>query len=346
MSKTHEIPVSSVGKIINAASAAGVGPEKLCGEAGVDLRTLEDVDNLISFADFMRLYQCGVSLTGDDAFGLHVGERDSPKLYGILGYVTINSRNVGEALNRLVRFQQIRSNAYKFSVEVSGASVHLSYFYLTNEFSRQQRRHEAEETLCSIMQFARTITGIEWSPREVHFEHERPANVSEHERIFRAPVRFRKAVTKLIFDSSVLNMPIVTADLTLGSLLERQAEELLAKSASEEKTFTSRVRELIRKNLSGGKIRMEAFGRELGVSSRTLQRQLSEEGTSFQKLLEETQCEVSKIYLEQPEIAICEISYLLGFSQASAFHRAFRRWTGLTPKEFRLRRKEDRRRNS
>ena len=334
MSNTYKIPVSAVGKILNTASAAGINPEELCRVADLDLRILEDADNQIPFTQLIRLYQHAAYLTGDDAFGLHVGERDSPKLYGVLGYVAINSQTVGEALNRLIRFQHIRTKAYKFSLEIIGSNAHLAYIYQTNDVSPQERRHEAEETLCLVIEFGRMMTGVEWTPQEVHFEHTQPENISEHERIFRAPVRFGKVLTQLIFDSSFLTTPLVEADLTLGSLLERQAEELLAKSPHDERTFVNQVQRLMRENLGNGEMRIETICQKLNIGSRTLQRKLREEGASYQKLLEETQSEMSKFYLLQPEMAICEISYLLGFSQPSAFHRAFRRWTGLTPKAF------------
>jgi AraC-like DNA-binding protein len=187
-----------------------------------------------------------------------------------------------------------------------------------------------------MIKVGRELTGIDWKPQEVHFEHEQPKNTSEHERIFRAPIYFNKQLTKLIFDSSILLLPIVDADLILGSLLERQAKELLAKPSQNEATFVNQVKQLIRQNLPNGEAKMEIICRKLGTSTRTFQRKLKEEGTSFQKLLEETQREMSEFYLQKPNIAICEVAYLMGFSQSSAFHRAFRRWTGLTPKEFRV----------
>lgn len=335
MSNAYTVPVSSTGKIINAASVAGLKREEFARTANFDLHLLENADNEIPFAQLFGLYRHAVNLIGDDAFGLHVGERDSPKSYGLLGYVTSNSGTVGEAVNRLVRYQQIRTDAYKFSLEISGANASLTYVYQGSDVSPETRRHESEETLCSIIEFGRMMTGFNWMPREVRFEHARPKDVSEHERIFRAPVRFGKLMTQLVFDSSFLHLPLIEADATLGSLLEKQAEELLKKSPKVEKTFAHRVRQLMKENLSGGELRMETVCRNLGNSKRTLQRKLTEEGTTYQKLLEETQCEMSKYYLRQPEITICEISDSLGFSESSAFHRAFRRWTGLTPNSFR-----------
>lgn len=338
MSITHDIPVSSLNRVIKAAAAAGVTQEELCREAGIDLSALEDSENRIPFAQLVKFYEHAARLTGDAAFGLHVGEQGSLKFYGILGYVTINSQTSGEALNRWIRFLQIRTTAYKFSLEIIGSNAHLAY-YQTPYILPEECRHQSEETLCSIMQFGRMMTGVDWIPREVHFEHEQPENISEHERIFRVPVRFNKPITKLIFDSSVLKLPIAEADPTLGSLLERQAEYLLAQSPQYE-SFANQVRQFIRENLSDGEMRMETVCRKLGIDSRAFQRKLRKEGTSYQKLLEDTQRELSELYLRNPELAIFEISYLLGFSQPSVFHRAFRRWTGLTPKAFRLSQKQ------
>ena len=331
---SYEIPVSAVSKIINAAEAAGVSPEEICRSVNLNLSALEDADNQMPFAQLVALAENAARLTGDDDFGLHVGEKTDVKMYGVLGYVTLNSQTFGDAFSRLIRYQQIRTNAVKFSLETIGSDAHLAYIYQTTDISPPNRRQESEEMMSTIIKVGRDLTGVDWKPREVHFEHAPPKNISEHKRIFRAPVSFDKPLTKLIFDSSVLRLPIAEADLTLGSLLERQAEDLLAKSPRHG-VLVNQVQQLIRENLRGGEARMETVCRKLGFSSRTLQRKLKEEGTNYQELFEETQREMSEFYLQKPEIAICEVAYLLGFSQSSAFHRAFRRWTGLTPKAYR-----------
>lgn len=339
MAIIYKIQVNSVGKIISAAESAGVTPDELCHSVKFDLSALEDVDNQIPFRQLVALGENAARLTGDEAFGLHVGERTDAKMYGVLGYVTLNSQTFGEALNRLIRYQQIRTDAIKFSLEIVGSDAHLAYIYQTTDISPQNRRQESEEMMSTVIKVGRELTNVDWTPREVHFEHAQPKNISEHTRIFRAPVRFDKPLTKLIFDSSLLNLAIAQADLTLGSLLERQAKDLLTKSPQHE-DFIDQIRQLIKENLPNREARMETICRKLGSSTRTLQRKLTEEGTSYQELLEETQRELSEFYLQKSEMAICEVSYLLGFSQPSAFHRAFRRWNGLTPKEFRDRQKQ------
>lgn len=338
MPVVYEIPASAAFKFIDAAASAGVSREALCRAAGLDPSALEEPDDALPFAQLLALCEAGARLTGDAAFGLHVGERTDVKAYGLLGYVTINSRTFGEALARVIRFQQIRTNAVEFSLDTEGGGrAHLSYLYRADA-APDERRHESEEMLSTMIRVGRELTGVEWSPFEVHFEHEGPRDTSEHERIFRAPVLFGRPVTKLVFDASVLQLPLVGADTTLGSLLERHAEESLA-SAPRRKLFAGRVHRLIEEGLPAGEARVELVCRRLGVSPRTLQRRLREEGTSFQESLEGVQRSLAESHLLKPEVAICEVSHSLGFSQPSAFHRAFRRWTGLTPREFRRRNK-------
>jgi AraC-like DNA-binding protein len=330
----HEIPVSAALKFAEAADALGVAPEALCRAAGLAPAGLVDADGEIPFAQLLRLAECGARLTRDDAFGLHVGQRADARTYGLLGYVTINRRTFGEALGAMIHYQRIRTNAVEFTLEVADAETHLAYHYRAADVAPQGRRQVSEAMLSTMMRVGRGLTGVEWAPREVHFEHEEPRDTSEHARIFRAPVSFGRRLTKLVFDATILELPLVGADPRLGSLLERQAEELLAGSPLHG-DFAARVREAIKEGLPGGEARVEPVCRGLGVSPRTLQRKLRDEGTTFLKLLEETQRALAEFYLRKPEVAICEVSYLTGFSQPSAFHRAFRRWTGLTPKEFR-----------
>ena len=195
-------------------------------------------------------------------------------------------------------------------------------------------RHDCEMTLAIAVSFARRVTGVDWTPREVSFRHSRPQSVAEHERIFRSPVRFGRPSNELIFDSSLLALPMAKADAGLCAILDRHARELLAKSPRRG-GLAERVRRLLGEALNGGDPRQEAVSQKLGISVRTLQRRLSEEGTSHQDLLDEVRSELSRRYLQESKLAICEVAYILGFSEPSAFHRAFRRWTGVTPKEFR-----------
>jgi AraC-like DNA-binding protein len=332
MPREYTILVRSVSKIIEAAQAYGVEPKELYGAVNLDPSTLNDPDNRIPFAHLVALYEQAARLTGDDAFGLHIGERVDPKLFDVLGYMVVNSSTLGEALDRLVRYHAIWSEGAIFSLEISKSRVRLGYEYA--EEQSDACRHDCEMTLSIAVSFSRRVTGVDWTPHEVSFRHSKPKSVIEHQRIFRAPVRFNRPANELIFDSSLLALPVMKADPGLCEILDRQAEALLAKLPRQD-GLINHVRQLLTEALNGGDPRLETISQKLGISVRTLQRKLREEGTSHQDLLDEMRSDLSRRYLREPELAICEVAYLLGFSEPSAFHRAFRRWTGLTPKEFR-----------
>lgn len=333
MHPEYTILVRSVAKIIDAAAAHGVEPEALYRAIGLDAAVLEGPDNRIPFAQLVALYERAAEMTGDDDFGLHVGERVDPKLFDVLGYMVVNSPTMGEALNRLVRYHSIWSEGAFFNLDLGNTETSLTY-----EYAEEQRddacRHDCEMTLSIAVSFARRVTGVDWTPREVSFRHPRPKSIAEHERIFRAPIRFNRPSNELIFDSSLLALPMTKADPELCAILDRHAQELLAKS-TRPGGLVNQVRHLLGEALNGGDARLETISQKLGLSVRTLQRRLREEGTSHQDLLDEMRSELSRRYLQESELAICEVAYLLGFSEPSAFHRAFRRWTGITPKEFR-----------
>jgi AraC-like DNA-binding protein len=332
MARAHTVPVRAVEKIIDAASAYNVQAEKLYRAVGLDPTLLKDPDNRIPFAQLVALYECASKLTGDDAFGLHVGERSEAKLFDILGYALINSPTFGDAINRLVRYHSIWAEGAVFNLVTTGARAQLAYEYV--DMQGEACRHDCEMTLAIMVSFGRQVTGIDWSPQEVSFQHSKPADVSEHKRIFRAPLHFDSPVNELILDRSLLDVPLVKADPALCAVLDRHAESLLAQFPRQD-SFTSRVRQAVCEALNDGEPRLEDISRKLGISTRTFQRKLREEGTCYQDLLDDTRLNLSRRYLQEPELAICEVAYILGFSEPSAFYRAFRRWTGITPKEFR-----------
>lgn len=332
MTREYTVLVRAVSKIIDAAVAEGVAPEDLYGSVNLDPNALNDPDNRIPFDQLVALYGQAAKLTNDDAFGLHIGESVDPKLFDVLGYMVVNSPTMGEALHRMVRYHSIWSEGALFNLDVNGSRASFTYQYL-GEHS-DVCRHDCEMTLAIVVSFSRRVTGVDWTPHEVSFQHSQPQSIAEHRRIFRAPIHFNRPDNTLVFDSSLLALPISKADPGLCEILDRQAQDQLAKLPRRE-GLIEQVRQHLGEALSGGDFKLETISQKLGIGARTLQRKLKEEGTSHQEILDEMRSALSRRYLQEQKFAICEVAYLLGFSEPSAFHRAFRRWTGLTPKEFR-----------
>jgi AraC-like DNA-binding protein len=168
----------------------------------------------------------------------------------------------------------------------------------------------------------------------VCFEHPRPRTVDEHRRIFGCEVGFDAPEHAVTFHRDALVLPVVQADPRLGALIDRYAEELLRR-LPRGNALSDRVRQLVAESLCDGDHGLEPIAGRLRMSPRTLQRRLQDESTSHQQIVDELRHELALKYLAEPAVSIGEVAFLLGFSDPSAFHRAFRRWTGTTPGEHR-----------
>ncbi|HKO96644.1 MAG TPA: AraC family transcriptional regulator [Pyrinomonadaceae bacterium] len=335
MSNLLSIQAKAVDKVVKAAAKFGVPANSLFEASGLTLNDFVDPDNRIPFRTMVALYENGALLTGDQAFGLHVGEAVDPRAFDVLGYSVINSPTFGAGLDRMVRYNSLWTNGSAFDVEISDPNSRIIYNYLDR--SIVEHRHDAEMTFAAIVTLGRKVmTGAtHWSPVRVSFQHHQPADTTEHQRIFDCPVSFGSAKNEFVFDSSALARPLAKADPGLCAVLDRHAKEMLAKFPGPEDSLLDRTRTLIKDELSGGDASLNRLAAKLGMSGRTLQRKLREQGTSHQELLDEMRRDLAIRYLREPEMAICEVAYLLGFSESSALHRAFKRWTGMTPSEFR-----------
>ena len=332
MTSAYTIQASSVNKIVSFAGTYGLPAQSLYQAVALDPAVLSDPDSRIPFSQLVSLYEAAALLTEDDAFGLHLGENIDPRVFDVLGYVAMNSPTIGEALERIVRYHSIWQDGALLTLEATGAAAKITYSYLDRSIT--QYRQDSELTLAAIVALGRMVTDSDWSPREVRFAHVGPVDDSEHVRIFRAPVGFRADSCQLILDTATLALPIAKADPGLRALLDRHAEELLAKHPRPD-SIVDRARSLLRTELNGGDPSLERIAYRLGLSARTLQRRLREQGSSHNELLDQMRRDLALRYLQEPEMAVCEIAYLLGFSESSALHRAFKRWTGMTPSEFR-----------
>lgn len=330
------IQVRSARKIIDAAAEAGVKPEELYRAVQLDPVLLKNPDNRIPFAQIAALYEHAAALTGDDAFGLHLAERSDLKAFDALGYAIMHSPTLGDALERCVRYFRIWTDGEAYSLEQTGPQTR--FVHIITDSRVDECRHNSEFTFAFVLSFSRGLMGAHWMPRSVGFQHRQPKDVSEHNRIFGPRVRFDRPANDLVFDTSLLSLPLKKADPNLCAVLDRHAEDLLAK-LPERSGMADLVRHLLGQALRGGDPGIESISKQIGMSSRSLQRKLKQEGTSHQTLLDKIRSELSGRYLLEPDMTICEVAYLLGFSEPSAFNRAFKRWTGTTPKEYRKARK-------
>lgn len=330
MRQAHTVPIMSAKNVICVA-ANHVRPEDVCEAAGLDPSLLGDRSARIPTMQLVKLYECAARLTKDPSFGLHVGARNDFRMLGTYGYLLMHSPTLGDALHRAARYSSIWSDGVVTRFETEGSTARFIWEYADRSIT--DSRHNCEGTCLSCAKFVRLLTGGHWKPREVRFHHAMPKDVSEHRKMFEAPVQFRAPANELIFDKAALAFASRGADPELGEVLVQHAEHLLA--ACKEETLIGRAESALYGSLRNGRLGLDCIAHSMGMSTRSLQRALNNEGISYQGLLANVRRELAQRYLEETAKSIKEIAFLLGYSHPSEFHRAFRSWTGIPPRSYR-----------
>jgi len=196
-------------------------------------------------------------------------------------------------------------------------------------------RHAAEFTWAWLVLMARRVTGASIVPLRAAFGHAAPAQLGEHQRLLGVRPRFGVEVPQLTLARADLLRPSVRADEALAEILDSHAQALLARLPTAPELL-AQVRAAAQAELARGVLTVAAVARRLGLAPRTLQRRLAEEhDTSFQNVADEVRAELARRWLGDPALSVAEVAFALGFADQSAFHRAFVRWTGVTPGQFR-----------
>lgn len=324
------VSTRSVRPVLERLRALGIDVEPVLSSAGAHPAALNDPDGRIPHELALSVWREAVRRSGDDAFGIHAAEQIRPGAFDVLDYATRSSATLGEGLERLVRYHRILHDAAVVRLSVEGDRARLSH-ELPGEVALP--RHVAEFIAAGWVVVARQATGVDFAPLDVSFRHPAPSDVSEHRRLFRAPIQFNGATNGVVLPRTLLDTPLVKSDPGLCAVLERHARELLEK-IPRANSLSDRVRQLLAKDLSTGVPSAELSAPRLHMSRRTLQRLLRADGTTFTELVDFRR-DLAMRYLGEPQIGVAEVAFLLGFSEASAFHRAFRRWTGTTPSAYR-----------
>jgi AraC-like DNA-binding protein len=322
------ISLAATTGLIDAIKAGEGDPDQILHSLGLDRADLSRPDGFMACADFARLLEEAARATGDECFGLHFGEHYQPKNIGPFIYVVLNSPTIAAALDNTVRYLKVHNEAAEVSVATEGPRVYLreSLIGLPVESARQQSEYGLAVTLNTI----RMMVGSRWVPMEVQFGHQAPRQTSEHVRVFGAPVSFACPTNALVFEREFVERQVPAADERLYPILRRYLEQVLQEMPREDRALAS-VRRAVGEVMREGDPKLGDVARKVAMSPRTLQRRLKDHGLDFKGLVDDTRRRFSLSYLKDPQNTLTEIAYLLGYSEVSAFNRAFKRWTGSTP---------------
>lgn len=298
---------------------------------GVEPASVTAPDAYILNATYLRIQDAAAAYVGDPYFGLHMGEYAEAGSWSILGYLMMNCRTLGEALVKAGRYSRIIGNLIEGRGEVLGDTARLVYF--TPPHAPAMSRHCFESALASNVRLMRALTGQPITPLAVTFTHPEPPAKDEYVRIFGCPVTFGQPDNAMTFALSVAYTPIPLANPALLAQFERYADDLLAQLQATE-PFTRTVSKIILARLDDEALSIDAVARELAMSVRTLQNRLETEGVVFSDLLRDIRRQLAQKYLRE-NYTVEQITYLLGFSEPSVFRKAFKKWSGVTPREYR-----------
>jgi AraC-like DNA-binding protein len=325
------ITVRAVQPVVAALQSLGHMADPILVQAGIPRAVLGDVDGRVPHGAIMRVWERAAAITGDDHLGIHLAEAAPLSSLEVHGYALLSSPTLREAYRRGCRYQRLLHEVTDLSFE-EGADEGVLRHALPG--GRSVPRHPAEFLVTIWLRLGRLVPGTQWAPRLVCFAHEAPADTTEHARVFQAPVRFLAGATALHVPAAILDLPNPRADAGLVTLLDRYTQTLLDQTPCRD-THSGRVREQLVQALQHGTPTAAQVAGALFMSVRSLHRGLESEGTTFRELLDQLRHERAIVLLSDARCSIADTAFLLGFAEISSFYRAFRRWTGKTPADFR-----------
>jgi AraC-like DNA-binding protein len=321
------ISVAAAMGLLEAIAARGGDPDQILRRFGIERSAFSEPEGFIPSSLFAGVLEEAAQATADDCFGLHFGENYNPRNIGPLVYVVLNSPTIRAGIENFERYLHVYNEAAKWFFTSEGNRGYIRY--LLTDLGINSLRHSNEHGMTIAFNTLRMMVGSEWAPMEVQFAHEAPEQTSEHLRIFHAPVSFGCKTNAIVIDRQFVEREVPAADQRLYQILKRYLDQVLSEMPREDSLLAS-VRRATAETMRDGDLKLARVAKQMAMSARTLQRQLKERGVDFKQLTDATR-------LKDRKNTLTEVAFLLGYSELSAFNRAFKRWTGSTPLDYRRR---------
>lgn len=316
-------------------SEHGVDPRQLLREVGLPAETFDAAENVVPFAALCRYLELATARTGVSDLGLRACLDTGVRSLVTVGYLVAHSKTVGLALTTLEAYLHLHDQGAVAFVAEEGPVMALGYEILVPGMAGADQ--VAFGSIAIAANIMRELCGHGFEIRDVTFAYPAPADTSLFRSFFRAPVRFGAARSAITFDAAWLEAPVNQADTFLRGVLEEKA---LAEGMEVRSTFEDRIRRVVRTLVATGRWSADDVAATFGMSRRTLARRLEDNGSNFRKLLEAALFDSARHLLESSSLPMLEIAARLGYADAASFARAFKRWSGLTPRQWRRHRQQ------
>jgi AraC-like DNA-binding protein len=327
----HSVLATFILPIAQALRHSGVDAMEVIESAGVDPASVINPDRRIPVPQMQALLSSCVAATDDEAFGLLAAEQLQPQVLHGLGLAWLASDTVRDGLLRTVRFCKLMSTGVHLELVEEGEFVHLNIGPTVDDDNFVFAGRDF--TVGVIVRMCRLTLGEFIAPYLIEMERPQPQQPDRWEYLLASRVSFGCPAARIIFSRADIMEPLATGDPALARVNDEQTQSYLDSFLAQ--TTAHEVVEKIVEKLASGPPSQQQIADSLHISNRTLQRKLKSEGTSFMDLLQDTRLQLARKYLGQRSRSVVETSYLLGFSEPSTFSRAFKRWTGMAPAEYR-----------
>jgi AraC-like DNA-binding protein len=316
--------------LVEGVENAGTSRAAFLEQAGLTSERLDDVEERLDVEEYASMIELALDITGDQALGLHMGIASNAATYSLIAPLVSHAASLRQALEGLFRFHRLLTDRDPMRVIERNRTVTL--VYLVGTGSERCRRFWSESTVAGwykmLRYFARGAR-----PDRIAFEYAAPPYRAEYTRAFEGAESFGEEYTGLVFDRSFMDVIQPNRDPEFHAALEAQAERRVARLTGK-LTIKDRLRDHVM--TAKGRWDMEATARALGMSARSLRRRLREEGVSYNDVVERALATLSTRLLVDERRTIQDVAYAMRFSDPSAFSRAFKRWTGSTPNQYRM----------
>ncbi|MEB3767644.1 AraC family transcriptional regulator [Acinetobacter sp. MD2] len=309
----------------------GADADRVFGISGINSELLSSPTLSLQLPNYCKVLEQAAVLSGCDNFGLHYGQQFQPKALGLIGYIGLCSATLESALFNMTHYFHLHQKDTLTRMVDLGDSWRIDY--QIHHGAILTRRQDAELTLGMFMNVIREVLGPHYSPRGIHFEHTRPEFWQEHSKLFNAPVYFDQPFNSILITKKDTQHRMPNHDPMLLTMMLDTLR--LLNLSVQSQTLTDQVRSHIQLELSEGEPNLEKIAQDIGLSGCTLTRRLKSDGFTFTALVDKVRSELAEQYMKQRNIPISEMAFLLGYSEASAFSRAFKRWFGVNPRQWR-----------
>jgi AraC-like DNA-binding protein len=311
----------------------GRNVESTLDEAGLDLRTVNREGGRIPSQAQAKLMDIAARELDDGCYGIHLAAKVDVHDADALAYIGLASHTLGDALANIARYSQVFNEAGRFEISTEDGLTVVAASTVDPSFVHE--RHQMEFTAGLLLHLYRVLTKRQVTPVSVHFVHSRQHGLREVSRYFGCKVSYLQNRWQIVLKSSDMAIPIDTSDYRLLKVLTAYCEAVLKEHGTRQAGLLQKVEQRIVDLLPKGAARAKVIATDLGMSERTLTRQLAALGTSFNEMLDRLRNDLALRYIRDSDLSLAEVSFLLGYANPPAFSLAFKRRTGKTPSELR-----------